>query len=256
MKKIKQKIKKCLVFLLLVILCGCGKSIEKISEQRFLFGTHISIIIYSDNKSKAKKSIELAFKTISDIDEKYNSKNKKSAIYKINNSTKKVVSIDSEFQDILNKINEVYKDSDRRYDVTISPLLDLWGFGKNYRATVPTKEEIEKALKFVDFSNVVIENNQLKYLKNTKEMDTGSFLKGYAISKARDLLEQRGEKHVFITSVSSITTIGAKAKNKPWRVGIQDPSDLSKTLGLVELSGKSLGVSGDYQTYVEINGKK
>jgi len=255
-KKLNKKIKNTLVFLLLVILCGCGKSVEKISEQRFLFGTYINIVIYSNDKSQAKKSINLAFEKISDIDERYNSKNKNSAIYKINTSTNKIVNIDSEFQDILKKIKEVYEESDRKYDVTISPLLELWGFGQNDRTTVPTKQEIKKALEFVDFSNVIVENNHLKYLAKTKEMDTGSFLKGYAILKAKELLEKRGEKHVFITSISSITTIGTKIKNKPWRVGIQDPFDLSKTLGIVELSGKSLGVSGDYQTYIEINGKK
>lgn len=256
MKKLKKKIKKSLIFLLLVILSGCGKSVDKISEEKFLFGTYIKIIIYSNNRSKAKESIDLAFEKIKGIDEKYNSKNKKSLIYKINTSKNKTIEIDSEFENILEKIKDVYEESDERYDITISPLLELWGFGVKARTEVPTNKEISEALKSVNFSNVVVKNNQLRYLENTREIDTGSFLKGYAILKAKELLEKRGEQHAFISSISSITTLGEKFKDKPWKVGIQDPFDLSKTLGIVELSGESLGVSGDYQTYIEINGKK
>lgn len=256
MKKIQQKIKKGIVFLLLVILCGCGNSVKKINEEKFLFGTYINIVIYSSNETKAKESIELAFEKIKEIDEKYNSKNKKSVIYKINNRTNKVIEIDSEFKNILNNIREIYMESGKRYDITISPLLDLWGFGKKPRVEVPKESQIKEVLKLINFSDVIVEKNNLKYLNNVKEIDTGSFLKGYAILKAKNLLEKRGENHVFITSISSIATIGQKLKNKPWRVGIQDPFELDKTLGVVELSGKSLGVSGDYQTYVKINGKK
>lgn len=241
---------------MLVILCGCGNSVKKISEEKFLFGTYINIVIYSDDESEAKESIKLAFKKIKEIDENYNSKNKKSVIYKINNSRNKSIEIDSELKNILDDIRKIYIESGKRYDVTISPLLDLWGFGKTPRKEIPKDSEIKKVLKFVDFSDVIVENNYLKYLNNVKEIDTGSFLKGYAILKAKNLLEKRGEKHVFITSISSITTIGQKPKNKPWKIGIQDPFKLDKTLGVVELSGNSLGVSGDYQTYVEINGKK
>lgn len=256
MKKIQQKIRKGIVFLLLVILSGCGNSVKKISEEKFLFGTYINIIIYSNNETKAKESIELAFKKIEEIDEKYNSKNSKSVIYKINNEKNKEIEIDSELKNILNSIRKIYVESGKKYDITISPLLDLWGFGKNPRDEVPKKLEIKEVLKFINFSDVVVEKNNLKYLNNVKKIDTGSFLKGYAIEKAKNLLEKRGEEHAFITSISSIATIGKKLENKPWRVGIQDPFNSEKTLGIVELSGNSLGVSGDYQTYVEINGKK
>jgi len=256
MKKIQQKIRKGIVFLLLVILSGCGNSVKKISEEKFLFGTYINIVIYSNNETKAKKSIELAFEKIEEIDEKYNSKNSKSVIYKINNEENKEIEIDSELKNILNSVRKIYVESGKRYDITISPLLDLWGFGKNPRDEVPKKSEIKEVLKLINFSDVVVKKHNLKYLNNVKKIDTGSFLKGYAIEEAKTLLEKRGEEHVFITSISSIATIGKKLENKPWRVGIQDPFNSEKTLGIIELSGNSLGVSGDYQTYVEINGKK
>ena len=248
MKKIFQKKNKfLLVIILLLFLIGCKKETKKISEEKFLFGTYIKIIIYSNNEKEAKESIKLAFNKIEEIDKKYNSKNKDSLIYKLNNSSEKKVKVDKELLKVLSTIED---------DITISPLLDLWGFGKKKKNKIPNKSEIEKVLKNINFEKVK-EDNGFLYLENgVKEIDTGSFLKGYAISQARKLLLERNEKNVFITSISSIATIGNKKEDKPWKIGIQDPSNVEKTLGVIEISNESLGISGDYQTYIEIEGKK
>lgn len=257
MKKIFQKKNKfLLVIILLLFLIGCKKETKKISEEKFLFGTYIKIIIYSNNEKEAKESIKLAFNKIEEIDKKYNSKNKDSLIYKLNNSSEKKVKVDKELLKVLSTIEDVYELSDNMYDITISPLLDLWGFGKKKKNKIPNKSEIEKVLKNINFEKVK-EDNGFLYLENgVKEIDTGSFLKGYAISQARKLLLERNEKNVFITSISSIATIGNKKEDKPWKIGIQDPSNVEKTLGVIEISNESLGISGDYQTYIEIEGKK
>lgn len=258
MNKKQNKIKKTklfLIFFLVIILLGCEKKEKKIEDQKFLFGTYIRIVIYSKDEAKARKSIDLAFEKIEEIDEKYNSKNKDSFIYKINNSKEKEIEVDEDFKFILENVKKLYVESGKKYDITISPLLDLWGFGTD-KKEVPKESEIKEVLKEIGFPNVIIEGNKLKYLNNLKNIDTGSFLKGYAISKGIELLRSRGEERVFITSISSIGTIGEKPDKKPWRVGIQDPFNLEEMLGVVELSNEALGVSGDYQTYIEINGKK
>ena len=89
-----------------------------------------------------------------------------------------------------------------------------------------------------------------------KSIDTGSFLKGYAVQKAKEKLKEAGIKSAFITSISSIDVIGTKPENKPWRIGVQNPQVPDQILGVVELNNESMGVSGDYQTYVEIDGER
>ena len=92
-KRLAMRMKnKFIVFVLLLLgifLVSCDKKIEKIEESKFLFGTYIKIIVYSDNKEKAMKSIEKAFNEIQRIDEKYNSKSEGSLIYNLNNSDNK-----------------------------------------------------------------------------------------------------------------------------------------------------------------------
>lgn len=253
---------KKIIFLLLLIsmFIGCGK--EKISnekkytEERFLFGTYIQMIVFSENKEKAENAMNAAFEKIDELDRKYNSKTKNSIIYNLNHSNEREVKLDDEGIMLFNEVKKIYDMSNGKYDVTISPLLDTWGFDKNGRENIPSNQEIQDALSVIGFDKVIIDNDKLILNNSVKEIDTGSFLKGYAVEKAKEILEENGIKNGFISSISSIATISGKADGTPWKIGVQNPSDLEKILGIVEVENKSLGISGDYQTYVEIKGKK
>lgn len=253
---------KKIIFLLLLIsiFIGCGK--EKISnekkytEERFIFGTYIQMIVFSENKEKAENAMNAAFEKIDELDRKYNSKTKNSIIYNLNHSNEREVKLDDEGIMLFNEVKKIYDMSNGKYDVTISPLLDTWGFDKNGRENIPSNQEIQDALSVIGFDKVIIDNDKLILNNSVKEIDTGSFLKGYAVEKAKEILEENGIKNGFISSISSIATIGGKADGTPWKIGVQNPSDLEKILGIVEVENKSLGISGDYQTYVEIKGKE
>ena len=256
----KNKIIVFILSLLSIFLISCGKEVEKIEESKFLFGTYIKIIVYSDNKEKAMESIEKAFNEIQRIDEKYNSKYEGSLIYNLNNSDNKTIKLDEEGMKLFEGVKKSYELSEHKYDVTIAPLLELWGFTDEAmeltNLKLPTKEEIDFTKTFIDFDKVKIsEDGTLTMESPIKEIDTGSFLKGYAISKAKKLLKDDGIKSAFITSISSIDLIGTKPENKPWKIGLQNPENPSEMIGIVSLKNRAMGVSGDYQTYVEIDGK-
>lgn len=254
---------KFVVFILLLFslfFFSCGKELEKIEESKFLFGTYIKIIVYSDNKEKAMESIEKAFNEIQRIDEKYNSKFEGSLIYNLNNSDNKTLKLDEEGIRLFEGVKKSYELSEHKYDITISPLLELWGFTEEAMELptlkLPTKEEIEFIKTFVGFDKVKISTDGILTIDSpVKEIDTGSFLKGYAISKAKEVLKEQGIKSAFITSISSIDLIGTKPENKAWKIGLQNPDNPGDMIGIVSLKDKAMGVSGDYQTYVEINGE-
>lgn len=246
-----------LLFLSVIGLFGCvNKKSQKIEKELFSFGTYIKITVYDEDSKKAEKAIEAAFKEIERIDNKLNTKKNGSIIDKINSSKDKKVKLDSEGKDIFLRVSEMYELSKGKYDITISPLLETWGFTTDGSKKVPSKSEIDNALSKIDYSKVSIKEDYLIFQDPVEKIDTGSFLKGYAISRAKFLMEEMGIKSAFITSISSIETIGKKPGDKKWRIGLQNPSDPSKMLDVVNLADKAMGVSGDYQTFVEIDGKK
>ncbi|MGL5949821.1 MAG: FAD:protein FMN transferase [Cetobacterium sp.] len=248
-------------FLLIIVTTlmffGCGKKEEKIAQsERFLFGTLIKVMVYADTEKVAKEAMEKAFDEIKRIDNTYNSKDMNSQIFTLNNSENKEIIVDEEGKYLFEKVTYIHNLSKGKYDITISPLMNVWGFGELEKEELPTEKEIKAALTKVDFSKVKIDDKKIKITDSQIEVDTGSFLKGYAIQRAKEVLEQNGIKRAFITAVSSIDTIGTKPGDAPWRIGLQNPENPQEMLGIVELNNQSMGVSGDYQTYVEINGKK
>lgn len=245
-----------LLFLLFLLIVGCGKRVKKVEIERFAFGTFFKMYIYSDNETEAKKQLEEAFKEIERIDNRYNSK-KNGSLVDILNKDGEVI-FDKEGIEILTKVKEVYQLSGKRYDVTIEPLLKVWGLSEenSERKSLPIDSELKDAQRKVDFSKVEILNDGVIKSKKGVTIDTGSFLKGYAIEKAKEKLINLGVKSAFISAVSSITTIGTKGDGENWKIGIQNPEKQSEVLGVVQLNGQSLGVSGDYQNYIEIGGKR
>lgn len=255
----RNKVTAIIIFMLLFLL-GCSeKKMQKYEDSRFLFGTYIKIIIYDESLDKAKLASEKAFQEIERIDNKFNSKYEGSIIDKLNKSSKKEVDLDAEGTEIFNEVEKMYILSNKKYDITIGPLLKLWGFTDemidSLTLKVPKKEEIEFTKHFIGYDKVKKINNKLIIESPVKEIDTGSFLKGYALSQAKKLLLKEGIKSAFITSISSIDLIGSKPLDKPWKIGLQNPENPSELLGIVALKNKALGVSGDYQTYVEIDGE-
>ena len=256
-----MNMKKIIVLMLCMFFftaCGEKRSSpeKKITESRFLFGTYIQMIVYSENEKEAHEAVNAAFDRIGEIDSKYNSKTRGSVIYNLNNSEKKEAVLDEEGVMLFQEVGRVYKLSHGKYDITISPLLETWGFYSDGRENIPSREELDKALKQIDFSKVELKNNIIKINEPIKEIDTGSFLKGYAVEEAKKVLAEKGIKNAFVSSVSSISTIGGKPDGTPWKIGIQNPDVSNEILGVAEVEGRALGISGDYQIYVEINGKK
>lgn len=249
--------KKILAILILpIFILSCGKEVKKIEKSSFLFGTYISITIYDENEKLANKAIDEAFKEIARIDNKFNSKVKGSLIDKLNSGEEKEIILDEEGVYLFENLKRVYDLSHGKYDITIGPLLDLWDFGNKEKRELPTLEEIEKAKKNTGFSNLILDGNRLYFSKKGIEIDTGSFLKGYAVEKAKETMRDLGVKSAFISSISSIETINKKPDGQNWKIGIENPENSQELLGVVELDNKGMGVSGDYQTYIEIDGKR
>lgn len=246
-----------LIFLLPFVFIGCtDKKMQKFESEKFLFGTYIKITVYDKDEKLAKKGMEEAFNEIERLDNKFNSKIKTSIIGRLNSDPATPVELDDEGLMLFSKVKEVYDLSDKKYDITIGPLLKAWGFGEVGEISIPSKELLAHVLTEIDFDKVKIEGNKIHMEFPVNEIDTGSFLKGYAVARAKKAMEEIGITSAFITTISSIDVINTKPENKPWRIGVQNPENPEDLLGIVELNNEGMGVSGDYQTYVEINGEK
>ena len=141
-------------------------------------------------------------------------------------------------------------------DPTAYAAVKAWGFADgNY--TVPDREELDALKTAIDYTQVeVSEDGAQARLAPGQQIDFGATAKGYAGDLLRQQLEQAGISSALLDlGQSSIAAVGTKPDGSPWRIGIQDPAADSGTyLGVLELSGRSMGTSGSYQRYFEQDG--
>lgn len=248
--------KKIIIMIIIfTIFCSCNKNkLKKVTKENFYFNTLIQITVYSENQNIALDAINKAFIEIDRIDNYYNSYKKDSKVSKLNEN-KKIVA-DEELKNILTEIGKIYKLTEGNYDITIKPLIELWENSVNNSKRIPNGEEISEILENIDYSKVIIDENNILKIGRNQKIDTGSFLKGYAIKKAKKILKDNGINSGLITAVSSIETINGKNNSENWNIAIENPNNQNVILKTITLNNKAIGVSGDYQNYYEVNGNK
>lgn len=244
--------KLVLSFLLIFLFAACG--VKRIEDERFLFGTIIKILVYDRDVEKSQKAINLAFEEIERIDKQINNKSFESDYYRLNNSNGKYVKVSKESIELIKEAMRVSKISDGRYNILVGDLIELWEKNK-FEKTIPEDFEIKKRIKKYSNKNIWIKDSKVKLRKGIK-IEAGSFLKGYAIKNAKEILEKEGIESGFISAISSIETIKRKANGSKWKVGVQNPKETMEILKTLNLEGDAMGVSGDYQNYYEYNGKR
>ncbi|HHY42516.1 MAG TPA: FAD:protein FMN transferase [Thermoanaerobacterales bacterium] len=229
---------------------------KPVTKTNFMLDTLVSIQAFGPDASDA---IEKAFARIDDIEKKMTSKADFSEVISINELAGRdfyKVSPDTFF--VIKKGLYFSNLSEGKFDITVGPLVKLWGIGTEH-ARVPSKAEISKILPLVDYRQIELdEKNNSVFLKRPgMSIELGGIAKGYAADEAVKVLRQNGVKHGTVDLGGNIIVIGTKPDGKLWKIGIQNP--FFKTRGsivaTVEVADKTLVTSGPYERYIEKDGK-
>ena len=233
----------CLIFILLT-LCSCSAPSK--NDVFFAMDTYIDVTVYGDDNVTDRirekvKALEGAF-SVTD---------RSSEIYQLNQNGSAHVSQDT--VNILHRSKEISELTDGAFDITVYPVISLWGFTKDSQR-VPSESEIENALKTVGHQKLSCENS-VATIANGK-CDLGAIAKGYASSEIRNILKSSKAKSAVISMGGNIMLYGKKPDGNDWNVGIQHPKISEELIGVLKASDVSVVTSGGYQRYFEQDGKK
>lgn len=130
-----------------------------------------------------------------------------------------------------------------RYDITVAPLVDAWGFGPTGERAAPGDAEIAGLLERTGWQKLVVDtqSNTLKKQQPQLQIDLGSLLQGYAADRAKKILDERGVGEYLIDVGGELLARGS------WKVAIEDPRDPSKPLRTFTLKDAALATSGLYR---------
>ncbi len=241
--------KRLLIIPLLAVslLCGCAQNYTEYTKTVFAMDTVMDLKIYSENED----ALSMAEDEIRRIDSLLDRGNAESEIYKINSD--KSASVSAETAQILSAALSVSERTHGAFDITIAPVMDLWGFyGGNFR--VPSEGEISSALEGVGYEKILLDENSISIPYNSS-IDLGGIGKGYASDRVISLLKENGVSSAIISLGGNVHTLGSRPNGSGWTVGIQSPDDTSLILGTLTVRDKAVVTSGGYRRFFEENGK-
>nr|WP_245641366.1 FAD:protein FMN transferase [Thermovenabulum gondwanense] len=221
-----------------------------------MLDTLIQITAYGDN---AESAINSAFDRIAEIHNKMNVNDEESEISSINKlAGRGFAKVSQDTFYVIQKGLYYSSLSHGKFDITIGPLVKLWGIGTE-RARVPDKNVIESVLPLINYQDVIIDQEKKEVMLKREKMalDLGAIAKGYAADEVMRILKENGIKSAVADLGGNIYVLGTKPNGKSWRIGIQNPfKQRGITFATIEVKDKTIVTSGTYERFFVENGKK
>jgi FAD:protein FMN transferase len=170
------------------------------------------------------------------------------------------VEISPELVIVLQKAQKLSQLTEGEFDVTIGPLVNLWGFGADaYDQKVPSANQIQAAMEKVGYRQLHIRQSPpaLKKARADIYIDLSAIGEGYGIDRLAEFLEAKGIHDYFVDIGGEQRMKGQSPYHTPWRIGIERPKPGENRLQrIIELETGAVATSGDYRTYFEQNGRR
>jgi thiamine biosynthesis lipoprotein len=251
----------CFWILLAVGLAGCGRSVGTVKLAGATMGTTWHVTYVPDTAAPGEDAILAAIESELDaVNESMSTYRPDSEISRFNRAPIETwVDVSPPFFQVLSTALEVGQGSGGAYDVTVGPLVDLWGFGPGAGVDrIPGPDEIEAALATVGLDLLRIDPEATRVKKRVAvHLDFSSLAKGYAVDRIAGALAER-EIHRYLVEVGGEMRLGGlSGRGDLWRVAIEQPDSGNRGMAVaIELTDTAVATSGDYRNYFEIDGRR
>ncbi|HWV09051.1 MAG TPA: FAD:protein FMN transferase [Pseudomonas sp.] len=159
--------------------------------------------------------------------------------------------------DLVTAGDRLHRESEGAFDLTLEPLLNLWGFGPKAKGeAVPSADQLAETLQRIGQHHVRIDGQSLCKDADV-EVDFNSIAAGYAVDRIIDRLGELGVRSYLVEATGELKAAGLKPDGSHWRIGLEAPrADQRVAQRIVKLDGYGISTSGDYRNYFEENGHR
>ena len=280
MNVVSRKISYLLLLITVTVLASCGKQkgktegsgiLEPISKEGssqslskasdlekseaseseiFALDTAITLKVYGSKRVVVLKKLE---DKINELDDMLSTGKETSEVSRLNRSGEAVLS--PTVANLVKRSLDIYKKTDGLFDITIYPLMELWGFPtKNYK--VPSEKEIEEKLKLVGSDKIDFneETRKISFKNKGMEIDFGGIGKGYITDELVKILTDEKVESAIINLGGNVFGFRKKPDGSLWNIAIRDPNEPDKYMAAIRLEDSAVITSGGYERYFEENG--
>jgi thiamine biosynthesis lipoprotein len=226
-------------------------------DYRYLMGTSVEVEAFGADVSARRVAIDEAFGAIAEVDRLMSNYRDDSELSRINrDADREAVKVSDPMLSVLRAAAQVSARSGGAFDVTVGPLVRLWGF-HDKTPHIPTGEELDRVRPLVGYTNVLIDETQhtVRFARPGVELDLGGIAKGFAVEVAANVLRGHGLGG-FVDAGGNQYMIGHPPGKASWSLGIKNPDAKSGLLGVLEVGEGSVSTSAQNANFLTAGDRK
>jgi FAD:protein FMN transferase len=164
--------------------------------------------------------------------------------------------MDAHMKAVIARSLYISKVTNGAFDITVKPLVDVWGFGVKRPAhqTIPSPDTLKQILKHVGYKHLQVRGEWLIKKTPGVEIDCNGIAQGYTSDVMARFLEQRGIQNYLVDVGGELCSKGVNQHHKTWTVGIERPAE--ELQALLQLPDRAITTSGNYRRFFEEGGTR
>lgn len=236
----------------------------EVTVRRTAMGAEFQIVLYPPSPDMYVEEVthitDAAFEAIENLEKQISTWRPDSRTSRINRlAAEEPIETSQELIRLLETSRRISRETGGAFDVTVGPLLELWGFYKK-EGHLPKQDEVREALGKVGLEKVEVDENAqtVHFLRPGMRLDFGGIGKGLALDYAAQILKEQGVKSAVLhAGTSTVVAIGRPKDGVGWTVRIRSPyNDTDEYLDEVQISDESLSSSSGSEKFFELEGKR
>ena len=168
------------------------------------------------------------------------------------------ITVSAETAMVIDEALGISRLTDGAFDITVEPLVDLWGFGPSPRTnTLPSDGEIREALNVVGYARIRVRESPPAIRKDhpSLQIDLSAIAKGYAVDQVAEYLQSRQVSDYLVEIGGELRAKGEKVGGIPWKIAVERPVPEERAIfRVLHLADQSMATSGDYRNFFEKDG--
>lgn len=247
--------------ILLCALAGCSGAVEPVQLSGETMGTswHVTLIPAAGDPSiqSVQAGIEAVLEQVNASMSTYRADSEISRFNAL--GTDEWFDLSGDFYTVLSAAMAIGWQSKGAYDVTVAPLVDLWGFGAPGPVLAPPSDDaVTDTLERVGQDHLRLDGEGRRLLKRSPvALDFSSIAKGYGVDVIAQWLDSRGFTRYLVEVGGEMRLAGLNSRGEPWRIAIERPDSADRAVEeAIRVTDTGIATSGDYRNFFEIEGRR
>jgi FAD:protein FMN transferase len=237
-----------------------GSKAQRVERSFASMGSQLQLTVWTTNPTEPDSAFDSIAREFLRLEDLMSNWKEGSDIQKLNAAAgDHPVPVAPEIRELLRTASQISEWTTGKFDVTFGAMAGLWKFDyQNESATIPDPGEVARRRKLINYRDLRVDEHQGTAFLVRKGMvaNLGGIGKGYAVDRARNILQTAGFRN-FMIQFGGDMYVAGNAGDRPWRLGIQDPRGTdNRIFASVELSDSTFSTSGDYERFFIKDGRR